>query len=561
MCQGIFGIREIAKFLHKVPIRAESTPASAFPARKECMILPNRANAAPFWPLGFRGAALIGVLFLAACRFEGTGEATTPRHVVIVVIDTLRADHLPLYGYARDTAPFLATLGAEGAVFDHAVSTSSYTAEAISSLFAGYYPSATPWGAGWHARPSLNHQTLALRFREAGYKTALFSESPMLDHPEYFRGFDHTECLKTFGVSGQAPNLVEKALEWLEANADEPTLLYLHILDPHAPYAPPPDQYKAFVTERPEAPVQMEEDLRVRLSHLKDEGFGPGEARFENLVQRYDAEIAFVDRAIEKFFDGMERLGTLGDTLAVITADHGEEFLDHGYVEHAWKLYPETFRVPMIFWRPGLIVPAREARTVSLVDVLPTLLHFQDLDADALLNGTTLFNKEDGVAQLAVNGEPRVMELLIQSRCLIRAVITEDALYLAYWKWLSPEDCERTANLPKENRMSFFEGSTQPTDPWGPIVREEYYELKSDPGCKRDLAATRPEALTRWRAHLEAYRETCPPQLPDRYKATKEPAALTPEQATLLVGIDPTYLAPPPGGMPDEETLRTLGYL
>lgn len=521
----------------------------------------HRFNVAARWMPSFRRVAMIGLLCLSACQPEAPWDPTTPRHVVVVVVDTLRADHLPLYGYPRDIAPFLTKLGAEGAVFDHAVSTSSYTAEAISSLFTGYYPSATSWGAGWHARPSLNHRTLATRFQEAGYKTALFSESPMLDHPEYFRGFDRTECLKTFGVSGQAPHLVAKALEWLEANADKPTLLYIHILDPHAPYAPPPRQYETFVTERPDAPVEMEEDLRVRLSALKQEGFGPGEARFENMVQRYDAEIAFVDRAIKELFEGMERLGTLDQTLAVITADHGEEFLDHGYVEHAWKLYPETFRVPMIFWRPGLIAPARESGTVSLVDVLPTLLHLQDLPADELLNGTPLFRKEAGSVSLAVNGEPRVMELLIQSRCLIRAVITEDELYLAYWKWLSPEECEETAKLPKENRMAFFEGVEKPTDPWGPVVREEYYDLKTDPGCDNDLAAARPEALARWRAHLEAYRESCPPQLPDRYKATKEPAALTPDQALLLVGIDPVYLAPPPGGMPDEETLKTLGYL
>jgi hypothetical protein len=510
---------------------------------------------------GFRWVALIGLLLLPACRYEVPVNSDVPRHVVVVVVDTLRADHLPVYGYARATAPFLTKLGNEGVVFERAVSTSSYTAEAISSLFTGYYPSATSWGAGWHARPSLNHRTLALRFREAGYKTALFSESPMLDHPEYFRGFDRTECLKTFGVSGQAPNLVAKALEWLEANADAPTFLYLHILDPHAPYAPPSAEYDAFVTERPDAPVEMEEDLRVRLTELKAEGFGPGEARFENMVQRYDAEIAFVDRAIETLFDGMQRLGTLDETLAVITADHGEEFLDHGYVEHAWKLYPETFRVPMIFWCPGLIAPAREAQTVSLVDVLPSLLHLQGLGADESLNGTSLFRKEERIARLAVNGEPRIIELLIQSRCLIRGVITDDELYLAYWKWLSPEDCERTANLPRENRMAFFEGIEKPIHPWGPIVREEYYDLKADPGCTEDLAAARSDALARWRAHLEAYRETCPPQLPDRYKATKEANVLTPEQATLLVGIDPAYLAPPPGGMPDDETLRTLGYL
>lgn len=508
-------------------------------------------------------ALLLGALLLlaASCRVEIPAHPSGPDRVVIVVIDTLRADHLPLYGYARNTAPFLSRLGAEGAVFEHAVSTSSYTAESISSLFSGYYPSATSWGTGWHARPAPDRETLALRFQKAGYKTALFSESPMLDHPEFKRGFDESVCLTEFGVSGQAPDLVAKALAWLEANADKPTFLYLHILDPHSPYAPPPAQYDAFVTVRPEKPLEMEEDLRIRLGALKREGFGPGDPRFENVLQRYDAEIAFVDRALQTFFEGMDNLGVRDRTLAVIAADHGEEFLDHGYVEHAWKLYPETFHIPLIVWRPGLIAPARETRTVSLVDVAPTLLHLQGIAPGEKLGGSSLFRREGNAARLEVSEEPRLLELQIQSRCLIRAAVTGNELYLAYWKWLSPEDCERTANLPKENRMGFFEGSEHPTDPWGPIVREEYYDLKADPTCKNDLAPERPDALARWRAHLEAYRATCPPQLPDRFKATKEPGILTPDQEKLLAGIDPALLAPPPNGQPDEDLLRTLGYL
>jgi hypothetical protein len=95
----------------------------------------------------------------------------------------------------------------------------------------------------------------------------------------------------------------------------------------------------------------------------------------------------------------------------------------------------------------------------------------------------------------------------------------------------------------------------------GPDVREEYYDLKSDPGCTTNLAADHPEAIARWRAYLEAYRASCPPQLPSRYKATLEPGILTPEQEALLEGVDPAYLEPPPDGGPDEEMLRSLGYL
>lgn len=514
-------------------------------------------------PVRVAGRLLLAALLFtgAACRPDGPPAARPARHVVVLVVDTLRANHLPTYGYGRDTAPFIERLGKEGVVFENAVSTSSYTAEAISSLFSGFYPSATSWGAGWHARPSLNHETLATTFQKAGYRTALFSETPMLNHPEYLRGFEHRVCLTEFGVSGQARNLVDQALAWMERHADEPTLLYLHILDPHAPYAPPAAEEGAFVTTRPAHPVEMESDLRVRLTELKQEGFGPGEERFENMVQRYDAEIAYVDGAIEALFHGLARLGTLEDTLAVFTADHGEEFLDHGYVEHAWKLYPETFRVPMILWKPGLIAPERRTDVASLVDLMPTLLHLQGLAEPHEMNGAPLFLLENNTVRPVSQPEPRTLELLIQSRCLIRGFITEDELYLAYWKWLSPEACEAVARQPKENRMAFYEGVEQPTDPWGPIIREEYYDLKADPGCKEDRAAQHPEALARWRARLEEYRATCPIQLPDRYKATKEPDALEPIHLPILENIDPAFLAPPPEGLPDAEMLRALGYL
>ena len=169
-----------------------------------------------------------------------------------MVVDALRADHLPFHGYGRDTAPFLSGLAKDGAVFTDAVSTSTYTPEAIGSLFTGIYPSGTPWGAGWHARPSPSHTTMAMAFRRAGYQTALFSNSPMLDHPEFFRGFDTTVCSTDFGLSGQGHRLVEQALAWLAARKSEKTFLYLHFLDPHAPYAPPEDAYKQFGGTRPE---------------------------------------------------------------------------------------------------------------------------------------------------------------------------------------------------------------------------------------------------------------------------------------------------------------------
>ena len=510
-----------------------------------------------------RAATLLAVLGLAACSPapEPAVPTAPPDHVVLVVIDTLRADHVPFHGYHRDTAPFLAGLARDGAVFTEAVSTSSYTPEAIGSLFTARYPSATSWGAGWHARPSLNHKTLAMDFRAAGYRTAMFSDSPMLDHPEFARGFEVAECLSEFGLSGQGERLAGQALAWLESNRSEKTFLYLHFLDPHAPYAPPEDAYQRFGGARPAEPVTMSGGLRTGLPELLAAGFGPGEARFEDLVQRYDAEIFTVDQALKNLFDGMKALGIAGRALAVVTADHGEEFLEHGFVEHAWKLYPETFRVPMIFWSPGRIQPGRHGGTASLADIYPTLAVLQGLEGPGTSDGYPLFAR-DGISWAAAAPDaPRILELLIQSRCMIRGVVTPDALYLAYWKYLSPEECARTAGELQEIRAAFLSGERAPLDPWGPIIREEYYDLRKDPGCQNNIAQDQPEATARWRRFLRDYGKTCPPQLPDTYKATRDPVLLTPEQSALLEGVDPAYLHLLDPARLDEEALETLGYL
>lgn len=528
---------------------------SANVARRDCMFRPARSIAVVLLALG-----------LAACgngpnTANTTHTTPTPDHVVLIVVDTLRPDHLPLYGYARDTAPFLTALGHESAVFLEAVSTSTYTPEAIGSLFTGLYPSRSSWGAGWHARPSLNHATLAMHFQKAGYRTAMFSDSPMLDHPEFARGFDTAECMSEFGLSGQGQRLVDQGLAWLERHATEKTFLYLHFLDPHAPYAPTEEAYKRFGGTRPADPVTMSGALRTGLPELVAEGFGPGEARFEDLVQRYDAEIYVVDQALKNLFDGMKALDVAEHTLAIITADHGEEFLEHGFVEHAWKLYPETFRVPMLFWSPGRIAPGRYTGTASLADVYPTLAALQGLEGPERADGYPLFVRDGASWAAAAPDAPRIVELQIQSRCMIRGVVTPDSLYLAYWKYLSAEECARAAGELQEIRAALASGEQKPVDPWGPIVREEYYDLREDPGCRNNIAEAHPETTVRWRTFLHDYGKACPPQLPDAYKATRDPALLTPEQAALLEGVDPAYLHLLDPALLDEESLETLGYL
>ena len=279
------------------------------------------------------------------------------------------------------------------------------------------------------------------------------------------------------------------------------------------------------------------------------------------MVQRYDAEIVDVDRAIGTYFNGLAALGLDNRTLAVVTADHGEEFLDHGFVEHAWKLYPETYRIPLLFWAPGYIAPGRQAGTVSLVDVLPTLTEVMGLPAVPGSAGAHLLERSPDQWRTRTPHGPRILELQIQSRCMIRGIVTDASLYLAYWKYLSPGECARAAGQLKMIRKELFDGARKPAEPWGEIVREEYYDLTRDPGCRNNLAAEKPTEVMRWRAELLEYGKACPPQLPDRFKATREIGVLTPAQAALLEDVDPAFLQPMDPAELDEDLLRAMGYL
>jgi hypothetical protein len=153
------------------------------------------------------------------------------------------------------------------------------------------------------------------------------------------------------------------------------------------------------------------------------------------------------------------------------------------------------------------------------------------------------------------------MEMLIQSRMMVRGVVSEDTLYLAYWKWLGPTERAKAAGALRATRAALLAGTLSPVDAWGPIVREELYDLSVDPGATKNLSDSRPEALARWRQFLLDYGATCPPQLPDRYKATRDESLLSDPERALLQGVPDAFLTPRVPDTRHEHQLESLGYL
>ncbi len=438
-------------------------------------------------------------------------------NVVVVVVDALRADHLGAYGYARKTSPFLDSLAGQGLVFEHASSHSTFTRESVSSILSGVPPSENPVGAGWFAKPDPARKNIAELFADAGYRTGFFSDHPVFEEPVFANGFSEYERLSTpWGGSGSGANLSKRALEFTSKQVGKPFMMYMHYLDPHEPYDPPDAFYLRFAKQLYPNPLNVMRDVRPICHELIKQGFGPGEPRFDDLMLRYDAEIAETDAAVEALFRGMAEQGVLDKTIVIVTADHGEEFLEHGFVEHAWTVYEEVLHVPMILWRPGVVPAGRIADRVKLVDLLPTLTRAMGVRCDRTdLGGEAWFAEHNGAWTFVPPSKPIIAEMLLETRSNVRAVIHDGFKYIASPKWLTPEGCAEAATRQQPWIAQVRAGTFKKTDPFGPAVHEALYDLRADPGEKQDIMAKRPEKARQLKSILDGYVAKCA-KLPHR---------------------------------------------
>jgi arylsulfatase A-like enzyme len=307
-------------------------------------------------------------------------------------------------------------------------------------------------------------------------------------------------------------DLTDRALDFVRQSSEDEFMLYVHYFDPHGPYDPPEELMRRFTdTVHPE-PVGLYTQLRPELDRYLGEGFGPGEARYEDQQLRYDAEIVDVDDAIRALFDGLDALGVADDTLVVLTSDHGEEFLDHGYIEHAWTLYDESIHVPLVFWAPGALEPSRVAEPASLADVLPSVVALMGMpDNGRTYDGRALFDARGQSSRVTA---PIVSELLVHHRNVMRAVTLGEWKYIQARQFLTPEG--RTQLVQRGEGRAQKQLESVPFDPWSPIVREELFNLRDDPRETTNLSLAEPARLAQMRAVLADFearaRELAPAQ-------------------------------------------------
>lgn len=320
------------------------------------------------------------VLSLAGCA------PAEQDNVVLVVIDTLRRDHLPTYGYPRQTAPFLDRLAREGAVLD-GVSPTSWTKPATASLLTGLHPLSHQAIGRLDALPA-EAETLAERLQAEGYRTLGVSANGWISSAFGFeQGFDNLMLLDSEGSAEAVNRALFPALKDLAP----PYFLYVHYIDPHAPYDP------ATAWDGGDLPAPLRAQGPVSVESLDAFSDHPRPAEFMARARDlYDGEIRGADRGLEQLVGELERRGLMKNTILVVTSDHGEELEDHGRMSHGLSLYEEVVRVPLVIHAPHRIAAGLRGGLASLLDVVPTLQDLLDLPAGGELDGVSLAGRLAG---------------------------------------------------------------------------------------------------------------------------------------------------------------------
>lgn len=417
---------------------------------------------------------LVALLWIAGLVFvSGLQAAVKPQpNVVVITIDTLRADHLGCYGYKQIRTPNIDALAAESFRFERAYTPVPVTLPAHTAIFTGTYPTLSGMHDFSGNKLNPNQPTLASVLKQQGYTTGAVIGSAVLDSrfglnqgfDFYYDHFDFNRLQESNLEEMERPGNVvaDVALDWLGKNARSKFFLWMHLYDPHYPYRPPApysEQYK----DRP-----------------------------------YDGEIAFADAQVGRLIAFLKAKGLYGNTLIVLTGDHGESLGEHGEKTHGFFIYNATLHVPVLIHLPGAAKAKAVSELVSLTDLMPTALQALNIEVPAQVQGRSLVplltaKKEDSASLYAETFLPRL-----------------------HFNWSELRSVET-------EKYQFIEAP-----------KPELYDLAADPGETRNLYADKKAVAGELQARLSA--------LVRQYSADQELAEKT--------GLDPALM----------ERLKSLGY-
>jgi arylsulfatase A-like enzyme len=338
--------------------------------------------------------SLLGNSALALCAllFAGCSPALDRPNIVLIVIDTLRADRVSSYGYAKPTTPRIDAFASRGVRFENAFSTSSWTLPAHASMFTGLYP--IEHGATQeNTRLDDRARTLAEAFGDDGYTTLGVSGNGVINaNSGLTRGFSRfVEAWREAGerpangwfVPKDHPNVVAVREFLRDWDSVEPFFAFINFVEVHGPYTPPPMFRNRFLSPASPRRLVATAVKRGAAGYYLDKN-SISAAEFRVLSDLYDGEVGYVDALVGALVDEFEAAGVLDDSLVVITSDHGENLGGHGHFRHVFSLYNDTVRVPLIALLPdGARAGEVRSEPVSLVDLYSTLLAAARIDSGA----------------------------------------------------------------------------------------------------------------------------------------------------------------------------------
>ena len=343
------------------------------------------------WP-----AVIISMMIVGHAALVYQKYWRPPLNVIILTVDTFRPDHLGSYGYKRDTTPFLDTIARKGVIFKNVIGSSAWTSPGLISVLTGLYPSVH----GVHARgKSLlpGTGTIFKVSKRHGFRVPTIS---YLSDIANFANLGLDPKDPKYFKRGHNPG--DGLLRWLDDHHRDRFTLWYHYRFLHLPYELN-DQYNAFLTEKMKSTLESNGVKIARKEVVIPYGtvsFTPEER--ETIVALYDSQLRMLDHFIKRLYESMTRWKLHRNTLLVITADHGEELFEHGFIGHASTaihatMYDEVLKIPLIFYAPSCLTGGRAIKEqVRQVDIMPTILDIVGLPIPESIQGVTLMPKIEG---------------------------------------------------------------------------------------------------------------------------------------------------------------------
>ncbi|HEY3174489.1 MAG TPA: sulfatase [Candidatus Polarisedimenticolia bacterium] len=445
-----------------------------------------------------------------------TDGPAPPRNVILILADTLRADHLSLYGYERPTSPELSRFARSGVTFTNAIVAKTKTSPSVASLFTGAWPYTHGIVTCRTTLPG-DLTTLAEILKARGFSThSIVANSNVGAAFGFDQGFESVDEIWADPNLSDARGVTDHALSWLKARRDSqpgrPFFLYVHYIDPHAPYSPPLPFSEMFVDDpfsRRHAGIKVglgDDSIgsirpSVRLpERATDVGY---------YISRYDGEIAYLDHHLGRLLASVSEMGLAGDTLVIFTADHGEALSEHEvFFSHGEFSYEDNARVPLMMALPGrLAAGATVSEVIEIAGVAPTVLASLGLPVQREMEVQGFWDLAMGMERPERNVE---LAAYIEAGTVAGALRT--AIRTRRWKLIeNPTGFDRTPGrwdlrsaLNMNRKQKAFELARTGREH---LSRFELYDLETDPAEMRNLDRDHPEVVDELMARLRAWRE------------------------------------------------------